>query len=125
MKNLIFQFAGQCTMSGEILFCFCHIGGQVITKEDGSMGYSGGSSKGIDLNSNMNYTEVVEAVCRLLNISPVSVSMKYSVKFDKSVLLALTDQDALSYLFRYNEGWANIYVYYDEGSSQERDTCRR
>ncbi|KAI4357681.1 hypothetical protein L6164_001615 [Bauhinia variegata] len=92
------------------LFCFCHFGGNIVVNEDKSVSYKGGSIDGIVINEETTYDAFISMICEQLSLTPSGKSFRYSVKFDKSCLLPLKDQNGLDKFLQFNDGSGCVYV---------------
>lgn len=92
------------------LFCYCHVGGELVVKEDRSVSYKGGFVDGLVIDQDTSYEAFVGRICEQLCITPTGKLFQYSVKFDKSCLLPLKDQNGLNNLLYFNEGAGYVYV---------------
>nr|XP_023877093.1 uncharacterized protein LOC111989531 [Quercus suber] len=92
------------------LFCYCHFGGELVVKKDRSVLYKGGLVDGLVIDQDTAYETFVGEICEQLCITPTGKLFQYSVKFDKSCLLPLKDQNGLNNLLYFNEGVGYVYV---------------
>ncbi|KAJ7977093.1 Protein FAR1-RELATED SEQUENCE like [Quillaja saponaria] len=92
------------------LFCYCHFGGELNVNEEKSVSYKGGSVDGVVVNEGTKYDAFVDMICEQLSITPTGKLFQYSVKFDRSCLLPLKDQNALDRLLQFNDDAGYVYV---------------
>ena len=92
------------------LFCYCHFGGELVVKKDRSVLYKGGLVDDLVIDQDTAYETFVGEICEQLCITPMGKLFQYSVKFDKSCLLPLKDQNGLNNLLHFNEGAGYVYV---------------
>lgn len=92
------------------LFCFCHWGGENVIRKDGSITYVGGITDQIMVKSGITYDAFAKAVFNRLRIEPSSKVLHFTVKFNKTQLIRLTDQDGVNNLIQFNDDFAHVYV---------------
>ena len=81
-----------------------------MVKKDRSVLYKGGLVDGLVIDQDTAYETFVGEICEQLCITPTGKLFQYSVKFDKSCLLPLKDQNGLNNLLHFNEGAGYVYV---------------
>ncbi|XP_010275345.1 PREDICTED: uncharacterized protein LOC104610383 isoform X5 [Nelumbo nucifera] len=106
------------------ILCYCMSGGELVTYPDGSVSYKGGITKGVKVDSNTKYSDFVRELCSKFEIDPNTVTLKYSTPFDKSRLLALSDQSDFANLLGFNQGFADVYVVKEERCVEPQETTR-
>ncbi|KAK6942929.1 MULE transposase domain [Dillenia turbinata] len=92
------------------LFCYCHVGGELIVNSEGSVSYKGGTVDGLVIDQDTTYDSFITAVCEQLNITPTGRIFQYSVKYDKSRLMPLKNQNAINNLLNFNDDVGHVYV---------------
>ncbi|KAK6942930.1 hypothetical protein RJ641_028307 [Dillenia turbinata] len=100
------------------LFCYCHVGGELIINADKSVSCKGGMVDGVVINQDTTFDAFLIAVCERLNITQPGRTFQYSLKFDKSCLLPLKDQTALDNLLNFNDDVGHVYISEDRSTAQ-------
>ncbi|XP_059278585.1 uncharacterized protein LOC132032838 isoform X2 [Lycium ferocissimum] len=98
------------------LFCFCHWGGKSKVLPDGSTSYVGGITDQIIVKTGIKYNDFVNAVFDRLGIDPSDKVLQFTLKFDKTQLIRLRDQEGVDTLLQFNDGFAHVYA-----SSSEKE----
>ncbi|KAK4739163.1 hypothetical protein R3W88_002860 [Solanum pinnatisectum] len=104
----------------KILFCFCHWGKKNKVLPDGSTSYVGGITRQVIAKTGIKYNDFVNAVFDRLSIDPSDKILHFTVKFDRSQLIQLSDQEDVNTLLQFNDDFAHVYV-----SSLEMETDSR
>ncbi|KAL3349490.1 hypothetical protein AABB24_022553 [Solanum stoloniferum] len=92
------------------LFCFCHWGKKNKVLPDGSTSYVGGITRQVIAKTGIKYNDFVNAVFDRLNIDPSDRILHFTVKFDRSQLIQLSDQEDVNTLLQFNDDFAHVYV---------------
>ncbi|XP_042478455.1 uncharacterized protein LOC122059620 isoform X2 [Macadamia integrifolia] len=96
--------------SQKVLFCYCMTGGELLKNPDGSVAYRGGITEGLRVDESTQYDDFVAQVCSKLKVDPSSVTLKYTIQYDKARLLTLAGQAEIANLLDFNQGTADVYV---------------
>ncbi|KAK6804871.1 hypothetical protein RDI58_002655 [Solanum bulbocastanum] len=102
------------------LFCFCHWGKRNKVLPDGSISYGGGITDQVIAKTCINYNDFVKAAFDRLGIDPSDKILHFTVKFDRSELIRLRDQEGVDTLLQFNDGYAHVYA-----SSLEKEPYSR
>ncbi|GFZ20794.1 hypothetical protein Acr_28g0014990 [Actinidia rufa] len=97
-------------MADKTLFCFCHWGGQNVVRNDGSVTYVGGVTDQITVKSGVTYDAFTKAVFNRLRIEPYGKVLHFTVKFNKTQFIRLTDQEGVDNLIQFNDDFVHVYV---------------
>ncbi|XP_010312348.2 uncharacterized protein [Solanum lycopersicum] len=92
------------------LFCFCHWGKKNKVLPDGSASYVGGITRQVIAKTGIKYEDFVNAVFHRLCIDPSDKILHFTVKFDRSQLIQLSDQEDVNTLLQFNDDFAHVYV---------------
>ncbi|XP_059311097.1 uncharacterized protein LOC132062567 [Lycium ferocissimum] len=92
------------------LFCFCHWGWKNKVLPDGSTLYVEGITRQVIAETGIKYNDFVNAVFDRLCIDPSDKILHFTVKFDRSQLIELRDQEDVNTLLQYNDGFAHVYA---------------
>ncbi|KAH0728406.1 hypothetical protein KY284_004271 [Solanum tuberosum] len=92
------------------LFCFCHWGKKNKVLPDGSASYVGGITRQVIAKTGIKYNDFVNAVFDRLCIDPSDKILHFTVKFDRSQLIQLSDQEDVNTLLQFNDDFAHVYV---------------
>ncbi|TMW94454.1 hypothetical protein EJD97_010240 [Solanum chilense] len=92
------------------LFCFCHWGKKNKVLPDGSTSYVGGITRQVIAKTGIKYEDFVNAVFHRLCIDPSDKILHFTVKFDRSQLIQLSDQEDVNTLLQFNDDFAHVYV---------------
>ncbi|KAM3378260.1 putative protein isoform X1 [Capsicum galapagoense] len=92
------------------LFCFCHWGRNNKVLPDGSTSYVGGITRQVIAKTGIKYNDFVNAVFDRLSIDPSDNILHFTVKFDRSQLIELSDQEDVNTLLQFNDGFAHVYA---------------
>ncbi|WMV11862.1 hypothetical protein MTR67_005247 [Solanum verrucosum] len=92
------------------LFCFCHWGKKNKVLPDGSTSYVGGITRQVIAKTGIKYNDFVNAVFDRLSIDPSDKILHFTVKFDRSQLIQLSDQEDVNTLLQFNDDFAHVYV---------------
>ncbi|KAH0782938.1 hypothetical protein KY290_002536 [Solanum tuberosum] len=92
------------------LFCFCHWGKKNKVLPDGSTSYVGGITRQVIAKTDIKYNDFVNAVFDRLCIDPSDKILHFTVKFDRSQLIQLSDQEDVNTLLQFNDGFAHVYA---------------
>ncbi|KAJ8529443.1 hypothetical protein K7X08_036278 [Anisodus acutangulus] len=102
------------------LFCFCHWGRKNKVLPDGSTSYVGGITRQVIAKTGIKYNDFVNAVFDRLCIDPSDKILHFTVKFDRSQLIQLSDQEDVNTLLIFNDDFAHVYA-----SSLEKEPYSR
>ncbi|KAH0731534.1 hypothetical protein KY289_002722 [Solanum tuberosum] len=92
------------------LFCFCHWGKKNKVLPDGSTSYVGGITRQVIAKTGIKYNDFVNAGFDRLCIDPSDKILHFTVKFDRSQLIQLSDQEDVNTLLQFNDGFAHVYA---------------
>nr|XP_009618475.1 uncharacterized protein LOC104110644 [Nicotiana tomentosiformis]XP_016462674.1 PREDICTED: uncharacterized protein LOC107785813 [Nicotiana tabacum] len=102
------------------LFCFCHWGWKNKVLPDGSTSYVGGITRQVIAKTGIKYIDFVNAIFDRLCIDTSDIILHFTVKFDRSQLIELRDQEDVNTLLQFNDGFAHVYA-----SSLEKEPYSR
>ena len=71
----------------------------------------GGCTNGICINQGISHAEFVSKASKKVQIDPSSLSFKCTLKFDKSLLQPLDDDDDIYNMVLFNDGFSRVYVF--------------
>ncbi|KAF3670490.1 putative receptor-like protein 12-like [Capsicum annuum] len=94
----------------KMLICLCHLGRKNKVLPDGSILYVGGTVARIVVKAGITYHDFVNAVFDRLCVDPSDKILHFTVKFDKSELIRLRDQEGVNALLQFNDDFAHIYA---------------
>ncbi|KAK4339573.1 hypothetical protein RND71_041035 [Anisodus tanguticus] len=77
---------------------------------DGSISYGGGITDQVIAKTGIKYNDFVNAVFDRLGIDPSDRIFHFTVKFDRSELIRLRDQESVNTLLQFNDGFAHVYA---------------
>ncbi|CBI32890.3 unnamed protein product, partial [Vitis vinifera] len=97
--------------SNKSIYCYLYFGGEIIKADDGSINYKGGCTNGICINQGISHAEFVSKASKKVQIDPSSLSFKCTLKFDKSLLQPLDDDDDIYNMVLFNDGFSRVYVF--------------
>ncbi|KAK4739158.1 hypothetical protein R3W88_002855 [Solanum pinnatisectum] len=83
------------------LLRFCHWGKRNKVLPDGSISYGGGITEQVIAKMGVNYEDFVIAVFDRLGIDPSDKMLLFTVKFDRSELIRLRDQEGIDTLLQF------------------------
>ncbi|KAH0726748.1 hypothetical protein KY284_002613 [Solanum tuberosum] len=92
------------------MFCFCHWGWKNKVLPDGSTSYVGGITRQVIVKIGIKYNDFVNAVFDRLCIDPSDKILHFTVKFDRSQLIQLRDQEDVNTLLQFNDSFAHVYA---------------
>ncbi|CAN4108663.1 unnamed protein product [Withania somnifera] len=92
------------------LFCFCHWGRKNKVLPDGSTSYVGGITRQVIAKTGIKHNDFVNAVFDRLGIDPSDMILHFTVKFDRSQLIELSDQEDVNTLLQFNDDFAHVYA---------------
>ncbi|KAH0726753.1 hypothetical protein KY284_002618 [Solanum tuberosum] len=92
------------------LLCFCHWGKRNKVLPDGSISYGGGITDQVIAKMGVKYDDFVIAVFDRLGIEPSDKMLLFTVKFDRSELIRLRDQEGIDTLLQFNDDYAHVYA---------------
>ena len=64
------------------IFCYFHVGGQLVKGTDGKMRYDGGRSKGRIIKEGMTHEELKGIITSCMEYQVSEAEMKFTIKFD-------------------------------------------
>ncbi|KAK4739159.1 hypothetical protein R3W88_002856 [Solanum pinnatisectum] len=94
----------------KMLLCFCHWGRKTKMLPDGSILYAGGITDRFIVKTSINYNDFVKTVFDRLGIDPSDKMLHFTVKFDRSELIRLRDQEGVDTLLQFNDDFTHVYV---------------
>ncbi|XP_019233840.1 PREDICTED: uncharacterized protein LOC109214384 [Nicotiana attenuata] len=92
------------------LLCYCHWGRKNKVLPDGSISYTRGITDQIIISTGIKYNDFVNAVFGRLVIDPSDKILHFTVKFDRSELIRLRDQEGVDTLLQFNDSFAHVYA---------------
>nr|XP_016514597.1 PREDICTED: uncharacterized protein LOC107831345 [Nicotiana tabacum] len=102
------------------LLCYCHWGRKNKVLRNGSILYMGGITDQIIMKTGIKYNDFVNVVFDRLGIDPSDKILHFTVKFDRSELIRLRDQEGVDTLLQFNDDFAHVYA-----SSLEKELYSR
>ncbi|KAL6314386.1 hypothetical protein AAG906_021444 [Vitis piasezkii] len=93
------------------IYCYLYFGGEIIKADDGFINYKGGCTNGICINQGISHAEFVSKASKKVQIDPSSLSFKCTLKFDKSLLQPMDDDDDIYNMVLFNDGFSRVYVF--------------
>ena len=92
------------------IYCYLHIGGELVRSEHGSVEYMGGRRKGLSLERSMTYNDSVLRICGKMNINIVGPTFSYTLSFDLYELQPLKNDENLTNMFQFSDRFALVYI---------------
>ena len=81
-----------------------------MVRNDGSVTYVGGVTDQITVKSGVTYDAFTKAVFNRLRIEPYGKVLHFTVKFNKTQFIRLTDQEGVDNLIQFNDDFVHVYV---------------
>ncbi|CAN4116781.1 unnamed protein product [Withania somnifera] len=98
------------TTEYKTLLCFCHWGRKNKVLPDGSTLYVEGTTRQVIVKTGIKYNDFVNAIFDQLCIDPSDKILHFTVKFDRTELIQLRDQEDVNTLLQFNDGFAHVYA---------------
>ncbi|RVW94428.1 hypothetical protein CK203_035725 [Vitis vinifera] len=92
------------------IYCYLHIGGELVRDEHGNVEYMGGRQEGLSLERSMTYNDFVSRICGKMNINIVGPTFSYTLPFDLYALQPLKNDEDLINMFQFSDRCARVYI---------------
>ena len=90
------------------IYCYLHIGGELVRGEYGSVEYVGGRWDGLSLELSMTYND--SRICGKMSIDIVGPTFSYTLPFDLYALQPLKNDEDLTNMFQFSDRFACVYI---------------
>ena len=90
------------------IYCYLHIGRELVKGEHGSVEYMGGRRESIMLERSMTYND--SRICGKMNINIVGPTFSYTLPFDLYALQPLKNDEDLTNMFQFSDRCARVYI---------------
>ena len=85
------------------IYCYLHIGRELVKGEHGSVEYMGGRQEGISLKLSMTYNDFISRICGKMSIDIVGPTFSYTLPFDLYALQPLKNDEDLKNMFQFSD----------------------
>ena len=92
------------------IYCYLHIGGELVRGEHGSVEYMGGRQEGLSLEQSMTYNDFVSRICGKMNIDIVGPTFSYTLMFDLYAPQPLKNDEDLTNMFQFSDRFTHVSI---------------
>ncbi|KAL6336197.1 hypothetical protein AAG906_011079 [Vitis piasezkii] len=92
------------------IYCYLHIGEELVRDEHGNVEYMGGRRESLSLEQSMTYNDFVSKICGKTNIDIVGPTFSYTLPFDLCALQPLKNDEDLTNMFQFSDRFARVYI---------------
>ena len=106
---LIFRYLA--TMVEGTIVAICQYGGEFVTNSDGSLSYSGGEARAVDVGHDMLLEDFKSEIASTFDIDISGMSIKYFLPSNRRVLITISNDKDLQRMVSYNVHAMSTEVY--------------
>ncbi|KAK8515333.1 hypothetical protein V6N12_075378 [Hibiscus sabdariffa] len=99
-------------MATKKLIAICQSGGEFVTEKDGSLSYSGGDARAIDIDDQTKFNDFKMEVEEMFNCSMSTMSIKYFVPGNRKTLVTVSTDKDLKRMIKFHADsiTADVYI---------------
>lgn len=98
-------------MTAETVVAICQSGGEFVTKDDGTMLYTGGEAHALNINRDMPLDDLKMEMSNMFNIDTNHMSIKYFLPFNKRTLITVSSDKDLERMMEFHVNSITIDIY--------------
>ena len=96
--------------SSNSIYCYLHIGDELVRGKHCNVEYRGRRRDGIRLEWSMTYNDFVSRVCRKMSINIVGLTFSFTLLFELYALQLMKNCEDLTNMFQFSDQFAHVYI---------------
>ncbi|XP_058102750.1 uncharacterized protein LOC131246538 [Magnolia sinica] len=113
---------GSCSRKMGKTVAVCHVGGEFVTNNDGSMSYSGGEAYAIPVVPNMTFDEFKSVITEMCNRDASPLFIKYFLPSNRQTPITVSNDKHMQCMIDFHEDSATIDVFVLDGEAIAQNT---
>lgn len=98
-------------MAADTVVAICQSGGEFVTKDDGTMSYTGGEAHAISINCDMQLDDLKSEISNMFSIDSSTMSIKYFLPINKRTLITISSDKDLERMMDFHANSLTIDIY--------------
>jgi len=103
--------SSEMTMTAGTVVAICQSGGEFVTKDDGTMLYTGGEAHALNISRDMPLNDLKSEISNMFSIDSSTMSIKYFLPINKRTLITVSSDKDLERMMDFHANSLTIDIY--------------